>query len=166
MEVQPPKGEEPPRDSQKDTGDPAKYAGFWKRFVAVLIDTFIITVVSIICGFMLGIAYGLVFQTNAGAEVVGRVLGTVLGWLYFAGFESSRYQATIGKHALNIKVTDMDGGPISFATATGRHFGKIISTVTIFIGFLMAGFTEKKQALHDKMASCLVVTEYDTDVTV
>ena len=56
-----------------------------------------------------------------------------------------------------VSVTDANGNPISFGRATGRHFGKIISALTLLIGYIMAGFTEKKQALHDMIAGCLVV---------
>jgi uncharacterized RDD family membrane protein YckC len=59
--------------------------------------------------------------------------------------------------ALGIKVTDMKGGRLSFARATGRYFSKMISGLTIGIGYIMAGFTQQKQALHDIIAGCLVV---------
>ncbi len=71
--------------------------------------------------------------------------------------ESSEAQATLGKRALGIIVTDLNGARIIFYRATGRHFGKIVSSITLGFGFIMAGFTEKKQALHDKMFDCLVV---------
>jgi uncharacterized RDD family membrane protein YckC len=59
--------------------------------------------------------------------------------------------------ALGIRVTDLDGGRISFGRATGRYFGKILSGLILGIGFLMAAFTERKQALHDLLAGTLVV---------
>jgi uncharacterized RDD family membrane protein YckC len=71
--------------------------------------------------------------------------------------ESSAKQATVGKMALGIIVTDLDGRRIGFGRATGRYFAKILSALTLGIGFLMAGFTERKQALHDMVASCLVI---------
>jgi uncharacterized RDD family membrane protein YckC len=150
----------PAASPEPPTQDPdvPSYAGFWKRLAASLIDGFILLVTSLIGGFILGIAYGLTLGTDAGAEFAGQVFGLLLGWIYFAGFESSGYQATVGKHVLNVRVTDEAGRRVSFARATGRHFGKILSTLTLFIGYLMAGFTEKKQALHDKVAGCLVVT--------
>jgi len=88
---------------------------------------------------------------------VPRLAALVGGWLYFALMESSAWQATLGKRAVGIKVTDMEGGRISFGRATGRHFGKFVSALIFYIGFIMAGFTEKRQALHDIMAGCLVV---------
>ena len=71
--------------------------------------------------------------------------------------ESSSRQATVGKMATGIVVTDMTGKKISFAKATGRHFAKIISGVILLIGFIMIAFTQKKQGLHDIIADCLVV---------
>jgi len=82
----------------------------------------------------------------------------VFTWLYHALMESSEWQATLGKKALGLVVTDMAGQRVSFGRSTGRHFGKIITNmVPAFIGYIMAGFTEKKQALHDMMAGCLVL---------
>ena len=71
--------------------------------------------------------------------------------------ESSPLQATIGKLAVGIYVTDMEGKRVSFGKATGRYFAKIISAVILFIGFFMAGFTDKRQALHDKITNCLAL---------
>lgn len=88
---------------------------------------------------------------------VPSLFSAVAIWLYFAVQESSWRQATIGKHVMGIKVTDMYGERLSFWRATGRHLGKILSSALFAIGYLMAGFTEKKQALHDIMAGTLVV---------
>jgi len=87
------------------------------------------------------------------------ILGGVVGWLYFAMMESSSTQGTLGKMALGIKVTDLNGGQIGFGKATGRYFGKIISALILLIGYIMVAFTEKKQGLHDMMAGCLVVNK-------
>lgn len=81
----------------------------------------------------------------------------VINWGYHALMECSEKQATIGKCMLGIKVTTTDGHRISLPMATTRHFTKIASTLVVLIGFLMADFTGKKQALHDKIARCLVV---------
>ena len=77
-------------------------------------------------------------------------------WLYEALMESSAYQATLGKMILGMKVTDLYGNRISFARATGRLFAKIVSAMILGIGFIMVGFTERKQGLHDMMAGTLV----------
>jgi uncharacterized RDD family membrane protein YckC len=86
--------------------------------------------------------------------------GTIflVSWLYYALSESSSWQATLGKKMLNLKVTDMTGQPISFGRASGRFFAKIVTgMIPLAIGYIIAGFTEKKQAIHDMIASCLVL---------
>jgi len=134
------------------------YAGFWKRFAAAFIDSIILTFGALIVGFTFGVAYAAATAGTAQrAEFSGYIIGIIMEWLYAAIFESSSKQATLGKMALGIKVTDLGGNPISFGRATGRHFGKIVSTIIFFIGFLMVAFTEKKQGLHDIMSGCLVV---------
>lgn len=123
-----------------------EYAGFWRRFAAVLIDWIILSVAQ-------GILFGTV-EVDTGGQVV---VGTAIAWLYWAVMESSTEQATLGKKVLSIKVTDLAGNRITFGRATGRYFAKIVSTVILFIGYVMAGFTPRKQALHDKIADTLVV---------
>lgn len=129
------------------------YAGFWKRGAAVIIDSCILFVI----GTLVGIAYVGVAGSEEGLNSANLILGILIGWLYSAILESSSKQATYGKQAIGIKVTDMNGNRISFARASGRHFAKIVSSIILGIGYIMAGFTEKKQALHDKMFDCLVV---------
>jgi uncharacterized RDD family membrane protein YckC len=85
------------------------------------------------------------------------VIEVVLRWLYFALFESSSKQATIGKMALGIIVTDLNGNRISFGRANARYWSKIISGLILLIGYIMAGFTKKKQALHDIITGTLVI---------
>lgn len=134
------------------------YSGFWRRVAASLIDSVVLSVVGFILGVVLGIAMvsGGTDDTEV-VELTGNVVGIFLGWLYYALMESSSKQATIGKMVMGIKVTDLEGNQISFARASGRHFGKIISSLILAIGYLMMLWTEKKQTLHDKMAGCLVV---------
>jgi uncharacterized RDD family membrane protein YckC len=144
----------------------APYAGFWRRFAAYLLDGIIVfiigtgadAVVGVFQGVDMGLAGGIKtgFRQAAGIAL-GMVIGSITTWLYWAGLESSAYQATLGKMALGLKVTDLHGEPIAFGRATGRFFGKFISAALLGIGFLMAGWTEKKQALHDIMAGTLVV---------
>lgn len=142
------------------------YAGFWKRVAASLLDAILLGAgVSIIAG-ITGLnhsdmqdiyTYGdHAMRGYSGHNPVSSLL-IVVSWLYAALMESSAHQATVGKMALGIKVTDEEGRRISFGRATGRHFAKIISAIILAIGFLMVAFTEKKQGLHDKMADTLVV---------
>jgi uncharacterized RDD family membrane protein YckC len=151
---------------------PVRYAGFWRRFVAHMIDQIVVGIAAFVIfipglallgvGIGAGImeesesAMGLVLAAIA-AYLVAIMLIVVGSWLYYALMESSSKQGTLGKLAIGIVVTDLSGNRISFGRATGRYFGKIISGMIMCIGYIMAGFTERKQALHDIMASCLVV---------
>ncbi|MBI2036503.1 RDD family protein [Candidatus Microgenomates bacterium] len=130
------------------------YAGFWKRFAAFLLDNIIGAAVGGVMGLVIGLAVGGSTKT---ADILINILSVIVAWLYFALMESSSNQATIGKMALGIKVTDVNGNRISFARATGRYFAKIISTLILLIGYIMTAFTQKKQALHDIIAGTLVV---------
>ena len=140
------------------------YAGFWMRFLAAIIDGVLVQVVvmpvSFIMGAGVGMAGGAVSMPDTGRQIVamigGMALGLIGGWLYEALMESSAKQATLGKMLLGLMVTDEAGNRISFARASGRHFAKYISSFTLFIGYIMAGFTAKKQALHDMIAGTLV----------
>jgi len=123
-----------------------RYAGFWIRFLAFILD-------SLIVGAVLGIVG---MGTKYGNNFNGAV-GIVAWWLYFAFMESSNYQGTVGKLALGLKVTDVNRKKISFPRATGRHFAKFLSAIILLIGFIMIAFTNKKQGLHDKLADTLVV---------
>jgi uncharacterized RDD family membrane protein YckC len=139
------------------------YAGFWLRFLAVMIDGILLEVVILPVSFMVGVFVGLMGHgaEQAALQVIAGILGAMVGlfsyWLYFALFESSAKQSTLGKRVLNLYVTDLSGNRISFARATGRHFAKLISSATLLIGYMMAGWTEKKQALHDMIAGTLVM---------
>jgi uncharacterized RDD family membrane protein YckC len=88
-----------------------------------------------------------------GVTIVFLLFGS---WLYEAFMESSSYQATLGKMIFGMKVTDLNGNRISFERATGRHFAKWLSAMILFIGYIMVGFTERKQGLHDLLAGTLV----------
>lgn len=128
--------------------DDVRYAGFWLRFVAYLVDGVLLWVVNLIIGLLFGNTAGL------GAA---SIIEVVFAWLYFSLMESSSTQATLGKMLLGIKVTTLDGERIGFGRATGRYFGKILSGLILCIGYMMAGWTSQKQALHDMIASTLVV---------
>ena len=151
-----------------------EYAGFWLRFLAFLIDNAVMGI-----GFVL-ILIPLIFLTGLGGFIseihpdedmndvgifmligllfLAATVSLLLTWLYHALMESSEWQATLGKRVLGLVVTDMAGRRVSFGRATGRHFAKIITNmVPAFIGYIMAGFTERKQALHDMIAGCLVL---------
>jgi uncharacterized RDD family membrane protein YckC len=132
--------------------------------VAVIIDGIIVEAVVVPVSLFIGMAVGLagfaVRMPSVGIQLVGAIIGAAIGflggWLYEASMESSSKQATLGKMALGLKVTTEAGQRISFARATGRHFAKYLSGMILMIGYIMAGFTQRKQALHDMIAGTLV----------
>ncbi|MGB6429157.1 MAG: RDD family protein [Candidatus Acidiferrales bacterium] len=149
------------------------YAGFWKRCWAYLIDSLILGVVFALFAIVvfLVIGGGALISGSENAQDFAAALGVaailmivfaylaliVVVWLYFAKMESSEKQATIGKKMLGIYVTDVNGQRLTFGRASGRFFAKIITNlIPAGIGWIMAGFTEKKQALHDMIAGTLV----------
>ena len=119
------------------------YGGFWKRVLAWLIDSIVVSA-----------AVGIIVAVTFGAGFVAFFAGH---WLYEAFMTSSPWQATLGKRVLNMVVTDLDGRRLSFGRATGRHFAKWISAMALGIGFLIVAFTGRKQGLHDMIASTLVI---------
>jgi uncharacterized RDD family membrane protein YckC len=147
---------------------PVAYAGFWLRVVAYIIDAMILGIVGVGAFFPLFRANIHAFTAENPWEVYTsvsrpllaiRLLALMLSWIYYASMESSTWQATLGKKILGLKVTDLAGNRISFARASGRFFGKVLSGMILGIGFLMAGFTARKQALHDILAGCLVLRQ-------
>jgi uncharacterized RDD family membrane protein YckC len=145
---------------------PRLYAGFWRRAVALLVDAVVFSAIHwtvVLCsGIWLMVPWTLLGGGHgpAMAELVDIALqpfGIVVVWLYFAVCESSRWQATVGKLALGLQVTDEYGRRIGFARATGRYFAKFVSVFSLGVGFLLAAWTGRKQALHDDMAGCCVV---------
>ncbi|MGD1005191.1 MAG: RDD family protein [Methanoregulaceae archaeon] len=157
------------------TGD---YAGLGRRLFAFIIDAILLLILIAITASFFNLVQGVKYfyyytvqhapiasLTDVGTPEAAfipiiaslGVLFIVVPWLYFAGFECSRGMATPGKTLLRIVVTDKEGNRISFARATLRHFAKFISTLIIFIGFIMIGFTKKRQGLHDKIAGCIVL---------
>jgi uncharacterized RDD family membrane protein YckC len=130
------------------------YAGFWRRVAAVIIDGLILSVVTV--PLTLAVGAGDTYAEAARSSAASSV-SAVVTWLYYALMESSARQATLGKMALGIIVTDLEGRRIGFGKATGRHFAKILSALILGIGFLMVAFTQRKQGLHDILAGTLVI---------
>jgi uncharacterized RDD family membrane protein YckC len=135
-----------------------RYAGFWLRFVAAVIDSIIISIIAYILVSLLGLNNLELTQSYYDAlNSPSTLLHTGIFWLYFAVLESSPLQATFGKKILGLRVTDDCGNRISFLRACGRYLGKIVSAFIFMIGFIMVAFSSRKQGLHDKMANCYVV---------
>ena len=109
------------------------YAGFWTRFGAYIIDALVL----LIPYFVIVAIFG---------DFMGLLVVILLYWAYFAYLESSEKQATFGKQALGLIVTDHDGNRLDFTKATIRYFSKLIFGGIFLIGYILIGFTEKKQA--------------------
>jgi len=153
------------------------YAGFWKRAAANIIDGMLVGAVSFVLMMILGPIFGISALAMLGipeggwanpAAAVGMTLVDVILQLvqmalamgYFAWFHSSRNMATLGKMAVGIKVVRPDGSPITLARGIGRYFAFVLSSFTLGIGFIMAAFTGRKQALHDMICDTLVVDKW------
>jgi uncharacterized RDD family membrane protein YckC len=148
-------------DSVQIDQTPVRYAGFWIRFVAAIIDGIIVAIaqfaISLILYSKINVDSTAMSEQSMGVNILYFILVLGINVCYYSFMESSNSQATIGKKAVGIKVTDLNGEKISLANAIGRYFSKFVSALILGIGYLMAGFTEKKQALHDMIASTLVV---------
>lgn len=172
----PPLGPGPAVPPPTTTAALEDYAGFWKRLVAYIIDVIVLYIPQMLIMNAFGneaaqakleqvmlsaasdphvmlAAYGQYYE----AMRMGIALTAVLVWLYFAICESSAWQATVGKLAMGIRVTDLDGGRIGFWRALGRYAAKILSWMIVGVGFLMIGWTRRRQGLHDMLANTLVL---------
>jgi len=131
-------------------------AGFWLRFAAYVVDSVMLYIAGLVLGFVLT----LLFFPESLPIVLATLLSLALGLSYYALFESSEWQATPGKKALNLKVVDLNGRRISVGRGYGRAIAKILSGIpTLFIGMLMIVWTQRKQALHDFISGTLVVKD-------
>jgi uncharacterized RDD family membrane protein YckC len=143
-----------------------------RRFLAYVIDGIVLLLISCcllaVCGALVIILFLSASHHAVGKEAIEAVIAPLIEnlycliqfighWLYYALFESSKLQATPGKLICSIKVTDIQGQRLSFARATGRSFAKYLSAFTCLIGYIMAAFTLRRQALHDIIASTVVI---------
>jgi uncharacterized RDD family membrane protein YckC len=161
-----------------------EYGGFWVRLIAYFIDGIIVTILIFLLYFIL-MAVGFIdfsalmevandpsvqaggepdpaLAMAAGQDMMRQMSvvylgGLLIAWLYETLMVSSPMQATPGKMVFGLRVTTADGGQVSFGRATGRFFGKIISGIILYIGYIMIAFSSRKQGLHDMIANTLVV---------
>lgn len=148
------------------------YAGFWKRVAASFIDSFVTTALSYAVQIPLMMIFGVgmagmagsdnPFGTGAGVAMIVMIymVALIIPLLYFSWMHSSSSQASLGKMAVGIKVVRSDGQRITFWRAFGRYWALIPSALILLIGYMMAGFTERKQALHDMICDTLVVDKW------
>jgi len=131
---------------------PPVYAGFWWRVLAAFIDSLIVGALGKLLLWKVPPVI-----TLPGVSTTYDTAFFLVAWLYFALLESSSHQATVGKLACGLRVTDERGKRIGFGRATGRHFGMLLCWLTLGVGFLMVAWTRRKQGLHDLLARTLVV---------
>ena len=142
------------------------YAGFWRRFAARFLDGLVVMIPVYILVIVAAGGFSAFAKaetnpaTSAGTMLMVSVLPYLLNFLYFSVMHSSSLQATVGKMALGIKVTNDQGGRVSFGQAAARWFASLLSYLTVYVGFMMAGFTDRKRALHDMVVSTLVVDKW------
>jgi len=142
------------------------FAGFWKRFCAFWIDYSLLflvnSIISIITDYPIpSDAKGPFYLFDYAFFIIIYPPGIFIAWLYYSIMECSKFQGTLGKLALKIKVTDINGLRVNFGRATGRFFGRFFSGLFFGIGFIMIAYTVRKQALHDQMANCCVLRKYN-----
>lgn len=135
-----------------------QYAGFWIRVGAYCVDLVIMLIPTYLISFLIQASIPTTDPAERfGVQFINLFFNVMVMWVYYAASESSVWQGTIGKKLLGLKVTDIDGARISFGRATGRYFSKLLSALLLGIGFMMVGWTQRKQGLHDKIAYTLVV---------
>ncbi|HTR48174.1 MAG TPA: RDD family protein [Verrucomicrobiae bacterium] len=144
---------------------PVVYAGFWIRAAAYLLDSVLLA--AALTPFLLPIVRNnhadsslqqmLQFYGSWTRQSIAfTLLIHLTEWLYSATMESSAWQATVGKRIFGLRVADAEGRRLTFLRATARHFGKYLSSF-LFLGFILVGFTEKRQGLHDLIAGTFVL---------
>ncbi len=143
------------------------YGTFMDRLIAITLDMIVLNIAlfvlviplmaaTLFAGFLAGPSVGIVGGIS-GTAFSSWSLSVIVNWLYFAGCESSPAGATLGKRLMKLRVLDEQGRRLSFGRATLRYFGKIVSYVPLMLGFIMALFTTRKQALHDLIAGTIVI---------
>jgi len=145
--------------------EPPEFAGFWLRVWAGAIDgtleALAALVITVIVGFamkVIGGHFGLSPITSSYVTGIAFILVLAIGaWLYSAFSESSSHRATLGKRIVGLQVVTASGGRLTFGQATVRHFMKFLSLFTAAVGFMMAGWTKRRQALHDMPSDCVVI---------
>ena len=142
-----------------------EYAGFWLRTWAGTIDVALEATGALVVTFAIDFAFSWIGRMMGYEPWISKFAAgfayilvlSIVAWLYCAFSESSPRRATIGKRIMGLQVVTADGGRVSFGQATVRHFMKFLSLFTAGVGFMMAGWTKRRQALHDIPCDCFVV---------
>jgi uncharacterized RDD family membrane protein YckC len=143
-----------------------KYAGFWRRFIAYMIDGFIIGMVVLILATIAGIAFFAGIMSGGDSAYDPEWILSLSLWIwffptliniaYFTYFHGATGR-TPGKSLLGVQVVSVEGNPISFGTAFLRSVGYMVSSFFLCLGFIWIGFDKKKQGWHDKIAGTVVI---------
>jgi uncharacterized RDD family membrane protein YckC len=163
------------REGVAPVGRTFHFGGFWIRFVASMLDGIILAVVAGIFSMFLFGSFmpRSVMRGNTTPEEALALAGPMLGMLgasilvnmivgcSYETFFIARLGATPGKVALGLKVVRPDGGPITAGRAAGRYFAKIVSSMILMIGYIMAGLDSQKRALHDMICDTRVIKSQD-----
>jgi len=140
-------------------GAELEYAGFWRRLAAFVLDVAAVLLIGFVFAIIIPILLAPLVGLPSDLQIVIAIalFWAIVPWLYWAVMESSSRQATLGKSYLDIIVTDSNGQRISFVRASARYWAKVPSALLLLAGFIMAGFTSKKQALHDVITGSLLL---------
>jgi uncharacterized RDD family membrane protein YckC len=133
------------------------YGGFWRRFVAALLDTLILYFPAATVRVLLGLPVTGMFDPETSASWVATTFEFVLDFGYTTALICSPARGTLGMQVMDLHVTDLNGDRIGFARATGRYFATLLSLLTCGIGYLLQLFTSRRQTLHDLIAGTVVV---------
>jgi len=133
------------------------YGGFWRRLVAVLLDTIILYFPAATVRVLLGLSAIGMFDPETSASWVATTFEFLLDFIYATAFLCSSARGTLGMQVMDLHVTDLKGDRISFARATGRYFATVLSILTFGVGYLMQLFTSRRQTLHDLVSGTVVV---------
>ncbi|WP_133510753.1 RDD family protein [Candidatus Thiosymbion oneisti] len=141
-----------------EINEATRFGGFWIRVGASFIDMVVLLIPVLLISFLFRAVTPATDEMEiAVVELMGAILNIIVYWIYFAALHSSSWQASVGKKVVNLKVVDKNGNRISFGRATGRYFASFISALILGIGYMMVGWTKRKQGLHDMMAGTLVI---------
>ncbi|MCG8345837.1 MAG: RDD family protein [Chlorobiales bacterium] len=141
-----------------EINEATQFGGFWIRVGAYFIDAVVLMIPVLLISFLYrSVTLAADEMEQAIVEFMDFSLKTIVWWVYCAVLHSSKWQATVGKKVVGLKVVDEKGNRISFGRATGRYFATFLSTLILGIGYLMVGWTKKKQGLHDMIAGTYVI---------
>jgi len=140
------------------------FVGFWWRFLAMMIDGIILFIVTFGISMVLGMSAFQVLGVEQGAAgVVAVLMSWLVGFAFRLAYEVyfiGAYGATPGKRVCNMRVVRADGTPVGYPLALGRYFAKILSSITLFIGYILAAFDSEKRALHDRICDTRVIDSF------